>query len=501
MKAQKLESIIELASLLAKQSDFQEILRLVTHKVSVLLKADTALIMMINPQTRDTIKTIYKAGHEDADSPYQLAHTYFSGWVIENNSGFVSGEIKKDRRFRRDLFNNVPLHSVMCVPFRFEGKIIGTLLLLNKDGKRSFQDDDLIFLDKYAIICSPFLLNTQKLHAFFQPPLGKQPLVMKYKALGLLGRSEKFVELLQSIESAARSEVRVMLEGETGTGKELIAKAIHLFGTRASNKFIAIDCGAIPRDLIESELFGHLKGAFTGAVESRKGLMEEASEGTLFMDEISNLPQEIQVKLLRAIQEQEIRPVGSNEVRKINVRIITASSRSLRELVDSGAFREDLYYRLYVYPVEIPSLNQRIEDIPLLAKHFLKKYSGEQKKPIESFSEEVFESMKNHTWSGNIRELENLVERLVTLASPEVKTIDPSLLPQEYRNEPAISEEESFHDLGDGPLKDRVAIFEKQVILDALKQCNWNQSAAARKLQTSEHAIRYKMKNYGISRS
>jgi len=206
------------------------------------------------------------------------------------------------------------------------------------------------------------------------------------------------------------------------------------------------------------------------------------------------------VKLLRAIQEGEIRPLGSNEVRKINVRIIAASSKSMRGLLESGAFREDLYYRLYVYPIEIPSLNQRIDDIPLLAKHFLKKFSEEQKKPLESFSEITLESMMAHHWPGNIRELENLIERMVTLASRDMKTIEFSLLPKEYAIQQDISGEESVQGPDKISLKDKVAAYEKQLILDALKQYDWNQSATARMLKTSEHAIRYKMKIHGISK-
>jgi len=496
----KLESIVELASLLNRQADYQEIIRLVTQKASALLNSDIAITMMVNPQTDDTIKTIFKTGLEGEKRQYQMAHTYFSGWVIEKNSGLFSEEVKKDRRFRTELFNDVPVHSVICAPFRSGSKIIGTLLLLNRDSHHIYEKNDLIFLENFAAVCSPFLLNTQQLQSYFQTPLSPKPLSRKYRALGLLGRSEKFMELLQSIDSVAGSEVRVMLEGETGTGKELIAKAIHLFGPRASKKYIAIDCGAIHRDLVESELFGHIKGAFTGALDARKGLMEEASEGTLFLDEINNLPMETQTKLLRAIQEQEIRPVGSNKAHKINVRIIAASSQALRELVSKGEFREDLYYRLYVYPIGIPSLDQRKEDIPLLAKHFLKKYSKEQSKNIQSFSDEALDTMKNHTWPGNVRELENLVERLVALASAETEKIQLSLLPAEFLTNPTALEENDLADPTGHALKDILNEFEKQAIIKVLKQCNWNQSGAARKLGISEHTIRYKMKKLKIIR-
>jgi len=500
MKTLKSESIFELASLLSKQYDYQEIMRLVTQKASALLKADIALVMMINPQTRDTIKTIFKKGKEKDDKTYHLAHTYFSGWVIENNCGFISSQIHQDSRFRTNIFQAISINSVMCLPFRAEGQIIGTLLLMNQTGYRTFDNEDYSFFEKYVSVVSPFLRNIQKLEQYFITPMPEKALVKKYEGHGLLGRSEAFISLLQSMESAAACDVRILLEGQSGTGKELIARAIHQFSARASNNFIAIDCGAIPRDLIESELFGHVKGAFTGATESRKGLMEEADGGTLFMDEVINLPLDVQSKLLRVLQEKEIRPLGGNQLRKINVRVIAASSQSLRRLVESGEFREDLFYRLYVYPIEIPPLSQRVDDIPYLAKHFLEKFSKEQHKVADGFSVDLLEFLTNHPWTGNVRELENLIERLVTLVSKETRTIGIDLLPEEYKEEwESISKEIPAIETPK-PLRETLAILEKQAVENALNFCDWNQSRTARLLGISEHSVRYKMKNLGISR-
>ena len=498
MTTRKLESIIELASVLDRQSDFQEILRLVTQKASALFDADTALIMMVNPSTRETIKTVFRQGGPGEDHHYRLLHTYLTGWVVENNQGFFSEEIRKDSRFRAELVAGIPVRSAMCGPFRADGIVIGTLLLL-ASGERSFGQSDYMLLEKFTSVAAPFLRNIQQIRQYFVAPLPEETLIRKYEVHGLLGRSERFVSLLQSIEAAARCDVRVLLEGESGTGKELVARAIHLGSARASNKFVAIDCGAIPRELIESELFGHQKGAFTGAGESRKGLMEEASGGTLFMDEITNLPLEVQSKFLRVLQENEIRPLGSNQPRKINVRIIAASSKPLKDLVDRNQFREDLFYRLYVFPVEIPSLIERRTDIPHLANHFLRKFSGEQQKKASEFSPEILEFLKNHPWKGNVRELENLVERLVTIAPPEITSIHAGLLPEKL-----LSEWESNHRHVQSiraplPLRETVASVEKQAIMNALYLCDWNQSRAADMLQISEHTIRYKMKNLGIT--
>jgi len=499
MKKQKLASIIELASVLARQTDFQEILRLVTQKASAIIKARNVLVMMVNPVTRETIKTLYREGSEPVDHHYQLLHTYLTGWVIENNKGFLARDLATDRRFRSELVGELPVKSVMCAPFRGEGMITGTLLLLNHAEDFVFSEEDFEILEKFAAVASPFLRNIQKIQAYFASPMPHDTLIHKYKAHGLLGGSETFIKLLQALEAAANADVRVLLEGQSGTGKELIARAIHNISARASNKFVTIDCGAIPRDLIESEMFGHVKGAFTGAGESRKGLMQEADGGTLFMDEITNLPLEVQAKFLRVLQENEIRPLGSNQVHKINVRFIAASSRSLRELVERGEFREDLFYRLYVYPIDIPSLSQRREDIPLLVQHFLRKFAREQQKKVQFISGDLLEFLKNHPWNGNIRELENLLERLVTLTHPEDKTMDAGMLPAEFQDAWANMSKQKPIVEHLKPLRESVEELEKQSIENALILCDGNQSRAAKMLQISEHTIRYKMKKLGIT--
>ena len=496
----KLESLIDVAQILGQQNDYEEVLRLVTEKASNLVNSDASLIMMINPKTRNTIKTIYEERNV-GDVQNNVVHINLSGWVILNNTSLLSPDIKSDLRFRNKIFEKVKAKSAICVPFRVEKIIIGTLLLLNNEGNCSFTENDLSLIEKFSAIVSPFLHSAQSIAQYFSTPLSQETLLKKYEAHGLLGKSEKFIQLLQTIESAARCDVRVLLDGQSGTGKELIAKAIHQYSSRNSQKFVAIDCGAIPANLIESELFGHVKGAFTGANFSRKGLLEEANGGTFFMDEINNLPMELQAKLLRFLQESEIRPIGSNETYKVDVRIIAASSISLKQIVDEQKFREDLFYRLYVYPISVPSLNERREDIPLLANYFLKKYSLGQKKIIEMFNEEILDFLKYHSWSGNIRELENFVERLVTLAPLEMQVIDASILPIEFQEEwqkvEAISPK---YDTSDS-LEKNILDYETKLINKVLIECNWNQSKAARQLNISEHTIRYKMNKLGIRRA
>jgi transcriptional regulator with GAF, ATPase, and Fis domain len=494
----RLYALIDLAALLGQQSDFQEILRLITQKAAVMFRSEFALIMMLNPQTRQTIKTVYKEGQGVEDRKYHFVHTNISGWVIDNNASFLTSNLLKDQRFHKNLFKDSPVKSVACVPLRTERVIIGTLLLLSADQESNFSESDLTFLEKLSVIVSPFLRNVQRLEQYFTSPRTRENLRSKYEAHGLLGKSKIFIELLHSIEAAAHCDVRVLLEGKSGTGKELIAKAIHHASTRSEYPFIAIDCGAIPQHLMESELFGHVKGAFTGAAAARKGLFEEAHNGSLFMDEITNLPIDLQAKLLRVLQEGEIRPLGSNTTRKVDVRIISAASASLKEMVHKKQFREDLFYRLMVYPIHVPALEERKEDISLLANHFMRIFSKQQNKEIENFHEEVIDLMKSHSWQGNIRELENFVERVVTLVPKSHRQIDIKFIPPEFRKE---LDELRQHPRLKKPLTESLADYEEKLIRHALEENNWNQSKAARALGISEQTIRYKMKKLGIQKT
>ena len=313
-----------------------------------------------------------------------------------------------------------------------------------------------------------------------------------------MGKSQEFLALLHSMEAAAHCDVRVMLEGKSGTGKELVARAIHQFSNRNGGPFVAIDCGAIPENLFESELFGHAKGAFTGADRTRTGLIEEANRRTLFMDEIVNLPLVMQAKLMRVLQEGEVRPLGANQTWKVDVRIISVSSQSLRELVARKLFREDLFYRLLVFPIYIPDLRERNDDVTLLANHFLQKIVAQQGKQAVHFHAHVLDFIKQRVWPGNIRELENFVERLVTLTPANTKNIDPGVLPADLHleferfqtSQDRMVETRSFHE--------QLRVRECEILQDALVASGWRQSKAAQRLSLSEQNLRYRMKKLGI---
>ncbi len=258
-----------------------------------------------------------------------------------------------------------------------------------------------------------------------------KPEEKRNKSNAPIGVSQIFKSLLMLVERVADSDATVMISGESGTGKEVLSQYVHLLSNRKDKPFVPVNCGAIPENLLESELFGHVKGAFTGAFTDRKGRFEVAANGTIFLDEIGELPLHLQVKLLRVLQEKEIQPVGSNEIIKINSRVITATNRDLEEEVRRGRFREDLFYRLNIIPIHIPPLRKRLDDIPLLASHFINKFNERHHKNIEGITEETLQKLMGYTWPGNIRELENTIERMIVIRSEGklgVEDLPPKIL-------------------------------------------------------------------------
>ncbi len=321
-------------------------------------------------------------------------------------------------------------------------------------------------------------------------------------AEGIIGRSPKMIELYKLISKVATVTGTVLITGESGTGKELVARTIHKNSDRASAPFLAVSCGAIPETLLESELFGHVKGAFTGAVVAKAGLFEVANGGTVLLDEIAETSLAIQVKLLRVLQERVFRRVGGTEDVEVDVRVIAATHQDLKELIRKEQFRDDLYYRLNVIPIHLPPLRERREDIPLLAMNFLAKYSHENKRPVRAIAPEAMELLLRYPWPGNVRELENVIERAVALGTEGVLTAES--LPEHIRVEsPESRDERPDHprlSTLDSPLDldEVVSRVERDLILEALRQAGGVQKKAAQLLGLSFESFRYRMKKYGI---
>ena len=310
----------------------------------------------------------------------------------------------------------------------------------------------------------------------------------------LIGQSRKMREVFDVATQVARRDSTVLLTGETGTGKELLAKAIHQNSLRAKKPFITINCGAIPENLIESELFGHRKGSFTGAFADRVGKFETANEGTVFLDEIGDLTPSLQIRLLRVIQEREIDKIGYPLPIKINVRILAATHRNLKTLVEDGQFREDLFYRLSVVTVNLAPLRERKDDIPLLVEHFLKKQCAKYQIPLVSISEETLEILAQHNWPGNVRELENVVEHVVVLGKGDV--IKPEHLPADVRQQRSRIANISLKLPEEGISLEDV---EKEILVQALEKYDWHQTKAARYLSISRKTLIYRMEKYGLT--
>ncbi len=313
---------------------------------------------------------------------------------------------------------------------------------------------------------------------------------------GIVGKSKRLAAIFQTVRKVADYKSTVLLLGESGTGKELVARAIHDQSVRSKGPFVAVNCGAIPETLLESELFGHAKGAFTDASRNKRGIIEEANGGTLFLDEIGELPLQLQVKLLRFLQEDEIRRVGENKGITVDVRVVAATARDLQQMVAEGEFREDLFYRLNVLLLTIPPLRERKDDIPLLVDHFLVRYGDRLGRPGMSVSRDALKVLMDYNWPGNVRELENTIERAMVLN--EGDRIEVEGLPDRLRKEPeATPRTLAFGD--DLSIKRAIRTIERELIRRALEQTGGNRTRAAELLDISHRALLYKLKEYDLS--
>ncbi|RKY54063.1 MAG: sigma-54-dependent Fis family transcriptional regulator [Candidatus Neomarinimicrobiota bacterium] len=348
--------------------------------------------------------------------------------------------------------------------------------------QKPFDKDEFLILVAKALERKELLTEVEQL---------QDELREKYRFENIIGASKEMMEVLSMVSKVASTDSTVLITGESGTGKELIAKAIHLNSRRKNRAFVTINCGALPENLQESELFGHVRGAFTGAIRDKRGLFQEANGGTLFLDEVGETALATQVKLLRFLQDGEIRRVGDNEAIHVDVRLLAATNQDLEKAIKEGTFREDLYYRLNVIPIHIPPLRERKDDIPLLINHFFKEFTERTKKKITSVSQESMNILINYDWPGNVRELENVVERAGILTSRSV--IMPEDLPS-YIRDAHKKTVEKHEQMPEGTLEE----LEKHYILKNLEKYSWNQKKVSEVLGISTTTLWRKLKTYGI---
>ncbi|NTV42901.1 MAG: sigma 54-interacting transcriptional regulator, partial [Syntrophobacteraceae bacterium] len=379
--------------------------------------------------------------------------------------------------------------AFLCVPIFYQGRVVGVL----SADKLAHQVEDLEREVALLGAVAELLGKVVQFRAVEEENRRLRRMLAEAKrpSTKLIGRSKVIQEVLRAIDQVADTNTTVLIHGETGTGKELVAKAIHDNSPRSKGPMVQVNCAAMPDTLLESELFGHEKGAFTGAITRRRGRFEEAQGGTIFLDEVGELSPIAQAKLLRVLQEREFQPLGSSRVVKVDVRVIAATNKDLEKKVSEGAFRSDLYYRLNVFPIFLPALRERGPDILLLADYFVLKYAQEFKKDVKRISTGAIDTLIAYHWPGNVRELENCIERAVLLVTGQA--IDAWHLPPTLQMKPA-----GMQNVSRGKMEALVSAFERDLITDALKDVRGNQSQAARLLGTTKRIIQYKVEKYGI---
>jgi transcriptional regulator with GAF, ATPase, and Fis domain/pSer/pThr/pTyr-binding forkhead associated (FHA) protein len=453
--------------------------------------------------------------------------------VLEKGAPVLAVDAAQDDRFSgMASVEDLRLRSVMCLPIRIEDRVLGVLYVDNRLQHNAFSEADLELVELFAAQAAVAILNARRVAelrshnqrleqsrrqiqqlneqlgrkvrdrdtelAVVRAELGRER--GRYDYTAIVGASDGMREVFHQLDKIIEADLPVMIHGESGTGKELIARAIHFNGARRDRPFISENCAALPDTLLESELFGHARGAFTGAHRAKKGLLEQADGGTLFLDEVGDMSTSMQKKLLRALQEGEFRPLGMDRKVKVNVRLLTASHRDLEELVRSGEFREDLFYRINVLAVHLPALRERREDIPLLAEHLLVRASREAGKPAPLLPHDVMAALVAHDWPGNVRELENEMRRLIVMAQDEVTLEHLSPAVRERRSAGSPEQARALAE-NPGDIRAAVAELEMRSIEAALAQAGGNKSKAAASLGISRFALQRKLDKYDLGGS
>ena len=421
-----------------------------------------------------------KAGNEFAASSSVVTS------VLQTGEPVLTFDAMTDERFESSVSIMAQrILSIICIPLRAGEKIAGAVYLDSSRSRKAFTEDALKFLTVFGSLAAIAIENAKRYELLeSQNRRLKNEADVSHLFSSIIGTSEKWRRVLEISQRVLDVDAAVLITGESGTGKEVIARAIHDNGTRKGQSFVAVNCSALPESLMESELFGHVKGSFTGANGDKKGLVEVANGGTLFLDEIGELPLTLQAKILRLLQEKEYRRVGDTVNRTANIRILAATNKELKEEVKAARFREDLFFRLNVVGIHLPPLRERKDDIPLLAAHFLKKASANYKRPVESIAPDAMQLLLSNPWKGNVREFQNIIERAVVLCRGNQLTKDDFLF--DSSDQSAL--QKSAVTLAD---------FERQLIETTLAEMGGNRTRTAEKLGVSLRWLQYRIKEWG----
>ncbi|MDR1288518.1 MAG: sigma 54-interacting transcriptional regulator [Treponema sp.] len=475
---QKFNTLIEINTLI--NSNYQDVHALLTQildSATRLCGGEASSMLLVDKENQELYFEVALGikGPEVKQFTVKLGEG-IAGWVAQHNKSIIVNDVSSDKRHLRAISNhiNYPSKTMMAVPMRIKDECIGVIELLNKKDEKDFVQEDLEWLEIFANQAALAITNAKSMEkAWNEIQILQDQLKTDQGYHTMVAKSPIILEKIEIIDRVAKTDSSVLILGESGVGKEIFAEQIHLRSNRKNEPFVRVNCAALPEGLLESELFGHIKGAFTNAIANRQGRFEMADRGTIFLDEIGDLSLSLQSKLLRVIQEKTFEKVGSDSSITVNVRILAATNKDIDALVEKGEFRSDLYYRLNVLPIYIPPLRQRPEDIPELASFFLKKFTRETKKQFEGFSNEAMKAMLSYSWPGNIRELENCVERACVIGKN--KWINREDLFFKY---PSGSVEQE----GDRSLKTAINTFKIHFIRKELEENNWNQTETARVL-------------------
>jgi Nif-specific regulatory protein len=488
-----LKVLHDLAMILAKPLDLRMQLERVLDELSTGTGMNRGMISILDRDSGAAILDVAHGIDIDGMEISYMPGEGITGQVAQTGKPMVITNLGKDKQFldrtgARKNLNQCEL-AFLCVPIMYDDRVVGVLSADKVAHEVNSQEYELQLLGAVADLIAK-AVHTRAIeeeNRRLKNIIGKS----QRPSEEIIGNSKSMKEVFGLVSQVADSNTTVLIHGETGTGKELVARAIHKNSPRSGGPFVEVNCAAMPDTLIESELFGHERGAFTGASQKRRGRFEEANGGSIFLDEVGELSAMAQAKLLRVIQERQIQPLGSNAMIKVNVRIITATNRDLDQDVAAGTFRSDLYYRLNVFPIYMPPLRERGGDIMLLADYFVDKYARQFKKNIKRISTPAIDMLLAYHWPGNVRELENCLERAVLIAGGD--TIDSIHLPPSLQMKTTGTEKKQH-----GKLESLVNTYERSLIIDAMKDAKGNQSQAARLLGTTKRIIQYKVEKYGI---
>jgi len=498
--AAEVQLLSDVARAFAESLNLEETLKSILKSLDTHLKLQRGTITLLNLETEKIeIKVAHGLSERSRTRASYKVGEGVTGRVVQTGEEIIVPDISKDPRFLHRTTSrkqtNGKKTAFFCVPIKLEGRTVGALSVDRQAGKA----DDFEASVRLLNVISTMVAQAVKLNKLVESERKllrdenvrlRSELKTRFDVHNMVGTSNAMKEVYRLVEQVADSNATVLIRGESGTGKDLVAHAIHYNSPRTDKPFVKVNCTAMPETLLESELFGHEKGAFTGAVERKLGRFERAHGGSIFLDEIGDFPPNLQVKLLRVIQFKEFERVGGLDTIKTNVRIVVATHKPLEQQIQEGQFREDLYYRINVFPIFLPPLRERKDDIMLLADYFLENFATENGKPITRISTPAIEMLTRYHWPGNIRELENCIERAVLLCGEDVirsEHLPPSLQMAE-RGE-----------AGPTPsLTEIIANKERELIVDALKRSGGRQRRAAEELGVTERILGYKIKKYGI---